>query len=824
MDTKRFLVKGMTCASCVNRVEKSVLKIDGIKDVSVNLATSESHVTLQNDQVTDSQIIEAIEKSGYEAESIRENDEKQLLFSVSGMTCASCVNRVEKKIAKVEGVEEVSVNLASHQAQVKVSKKNFDPSLVTEAVNKIGYETKVLEENHSEDQQDHRNREASKLKRDFTLGAILTTVVLIGSIPHMMAEWGAWVPQWLSNPYVLLLLTSFVQLGPGMRFYTSSYKVLKNGSADMNVLVAMGTTSAWLYSGVMTLFPESLTSMGFPYQLYYDVTTVITTLIILGRYLEAKAKGQTSMAIKKLMGLQAKTATVIRGGEEMDIAIEDVQIDDEILVRPGEKVAVDGVVVKGNSSVDESMLTGESIPVEKETGDEVIGATINKTGSFVIRATKIGKDTALSQIIRMVNEAQGSKAPIQRVVDVVAAYFVPAVVVLATLSFGLWWMIGPEPAFIVGLTSFISVLIIACPCALGLATPTAIMVGTEKGAENGILIKDATSLERANKVTTIVLDKTGTITEGKPEVTDIVTQSEFNEEEFVSIVGSVEKASEHPLGEAIVQYAKERKVDLRDVENFNSITGRGLTAKLDNVEVLIGNELLMKEKSIQIDKEFEEQATSLADQGKTPMYVAIGGTFAGVIAVADTLKKDTVEAIKELKKMGMEVIMITGDHERTASAIAKEAGIDDYIAEVLPENKAEEVKALQKKGKIVAMVGDGINDAPALAQADVGIAIGTGTDVAVETANVTLMKGNMMSVVTAIRLSKATMRMIWQNLGWAFGYNIVLIPVAAGILYPIIGIFMNPALAGAAMAFSSVSVVLNTLRLKKFKEIIPNER
>jgi Cu+-exporting ATPase len=823
MDTKRFLVIGMTCASCVNRVEKSVLKIDGAKDVSVNLATSECHVTLENEQVTDSQIIEAIEKSGYEATTISENDEQQLLFSVTGMTCASCVNRVEKKIAKIAGVEEVSVNLASHQAQVKVNKKSFDASLITEAVNKIGYETKVLEENHSEDQQDHRNKEASKLKRDFTIGAILTTVVLIGSIPHMMAEWGAWVPDWLANPYFLLLLTSFVQLGPGMRFYTSSYKVLKNGSADMNVLVAMGTTSAWLYSGVMTLFPETLTGMGFPYQLYYDVTTVITTLIILGRYLEAKAKGQTSMAIKKLMGLQAKTATVIRGGEEMEIAIEDVEIDDEILVRPGEKVAVDGVVVKGNSSVDESMLTGESIPVEKKTGDEVIGATINKTGSFVIRATKIGKDTALSQIIRMVNEAQGSKAPIQRVVDVVAAYFVPVVVVLATMSFGLWWMIGPEPAFIVGLTSFISVLIIACPCALGLATPTAIMVGTEKGAENGILIKDASSLERANKVTTVVLDKTGTITEGKPEVTDIVTHAEFTEEEFLSIVGSVEKASEHPLGEAIVQYAKERKVDLRDFDNFDSITGRGLTAKLDNLEVLIGNELLMNEKSIQIDKEIQDQASSLADQGKTPMYVAIGGLFAGVIAVADTLKKDTVEAIKELKKMGMEVIMITGDHERTARAIANEAGIDDYIAEVLPENKAEEVKALQKKGKVVAMVGDGINDAPALAQADVGIAIGTGTDVAVETANVTLMKGNMMSVVTALRLSKATMRMIWQNLGWAFGYNIVLIPVAAGILYPVIGIFMNPALAGAAMAFSSVSVVLNTLRLKKFKEIMPNE-
>ncbi|WP_280771459.1 heavy metal translocating P-type ATPase [Salipaludibacillus daqingensis] len=819
MVTKRFLVKGMTCASCVNRVEKSLLKIDGVEDVSVNLATNESQVTLDPERLSDEQVINAIEKTGYEANRINENDEQSWLFSVQGMTCASCVNRVEKKIGKIDGVEEVSVNLASHQAQVKVNNKNFDPSLITAAVKKIGYDASVLEQENSEDQEDHQKKEISKLKRDFTLGALLTTFVLIGSIPHMMPEWGAWVPEFMSSPYVLLILTSFVQLGPGMRFYTSSYKVLRNKSADMNVLVAMGTTSAWLYSGAMTLFPETLTGMGFPYQLYYDVTTVITTLIILGRYLEAKAKGQTSMAIKKLMGLQAKTAIVIREGEETEIPIEEVIIDDEILVRPGEKIAVDGIVIKGNSSVDESMLTGESIPVEKEKGDEVIGATINKTGSFVIKATKIGKDTALAQIIRMVNEAQGSKAPIQRVVDVVAAYFVPAVVVLATFSFGLWWMIGPEPAFIVGLTSFIAVLIIACPCALGLATPTAIMVGTEKGAENGILIKDATSLERANKVTTVVLDKTGTITEGKPEVTDILTESTFTEEEFLSIVASVEKASEHPLGEAIVHHAKDRNVDIRDVDNFNSITGRGLTAKLDHFDVFIGNLLLMQENNISLDKKIEGQATELADQGKTPMYVAVNGEFAGVIAVADTLKKDTVRAIQALKKMNMEVVMITGDHERTARAIAKEAGIDDYIAEVLPENKAAEVKSLQQNGKIVAMVGDGINDAPALAQADVGIAIGTGTDVAVETANVTLMRGDVMSVVTALRLSKATMRMIWQNLGWAFGYNIVLIPVAAGVLYPFIGIFLNPALAGAAMAFSSVSVVLNTLRLKKFKSI-----
>lgn len=740
----------------------------------------------------------------------------KMFFSIKGMTCASCVNRVEKRISKVEGVQSVNVNLATHKAQVTVNPEVVKPEKIVEAVNKIGYEVALEDGQKETDQSEEQQRELRKLKKNVITGAILTSIVVIGSIPHMMEAWGGWVPDFLSTPYFLLLLTSYVQLVPGWRFYKGSYKVLKNKSADMNVLVAMGTTAAWLYSGAMTLFPTALTNAGFPYQLYYDVTTVITTLILLGRYLEARAKGQTSLAIKKLMNLQAKTARVVRNGEEMEIAVEDVQIDDEIVVRPGERIPVDGEVIKGKSFIDESMLTGESIPVEKTVGDEVIGATINKEGSFTFRATKVGKDTALSQIIRMVNEAQGSKAPIQRIVDIIAAYFVPSVVVIALLSFTIWYFFGPEPSLIVALTSFIAVLIIACPCALGLATPTAIMVGTEKGAENGILIKDAASLERANKVNTVVLDKTGTITEGKPKVTDIITTNRFSEEELLTLVASVERGSEHPLGEAIVQAAIERELSLDEADSFEAIPGHGLVAKLDDKEILIGNIKLMNDHQIVTEK-LEEQAQELADQGKTPMYIAVNQEFAGIIAVADTLKQNTVHAIRSLKEMGIEVIMLTGDHQRTAQAIAKEAEIENFIAEVLPEHKAKEVKKLQKEGKVVAMVGDGINDAPALAQADVGIAIGTGTDVAIETANITLMRGDIMGVVTALRLSKATMRMIWQNLGWAFGYNVVLIPVAAGLLYPLFGIFLNPALAGAAMAFSSVSVVLNTLRLRKFK-------
>ncbi|WP_216830701.1 heavy metal translocating P-type ATPase [Alkalihalobacterium elongatum] len=811
-----FTVKGMTCASCVSRVEKVVSKVDGVEAVNVNLASNQAQVEV-NDQVTSEQIIKAIEKLGYETKRIDEEErQRKLLFSVKGMTCASCVNRVEKMISKVNGVTKVNVNLAAHQAQVEGESGIIQVDEVIKAIEKIGYEAALLDERNENEAKDDNEEETKKLFKDFTVAAILTTIVLIGSIPHMMHGWGTRVPDFLASPFFLLVLTSYIQLVPGWRFYRNSYKVLKNKSADMNVLVAMGTTAAWVYSGAMTLFPTQLTEIGFPYQLYYDVTTVITTLILLGRYFEAKAKGKTSTAIKKLMSLQAKTARVVRDGNELEIPTEDVKIGDQVLVRPGERIPVDGVVLKGKSAVDESMLTGESLPVEKTTGDHVIGATINKSGSFTFEATKVGRETALAQIIRMVNEAQGSKAPIQRVVDIISAYFVPTVVGIALLAFVVWYFVGPDPSLIFALTTFIAVLIIACPCALGLATPTAIMVGTEKGAENGILIKDATSLERAHKISTIILDKTGTITEGKPKLTDLITANHLSEHELLSIAASVETASEHPLGEAIVEAAKDKGVNIQEPEFFEAVIGHGLIASLEKKEILIGNIKLMQKYNIELAS-YEQEAMSLADQGKTPMYVAIDGQFAGIIAVADTLKKNSKSAITTLKKMGIEVIMLTGDHERTAGAIAKEAGIDQYIAEVLPEHKAAEVKKLQEQGKVVAMVGDGINDAPALAQADVGIAIGTGTDVAMETANITLMRGDILSVVTALRLSKQTMKMIWQNLGWAFGYNVVLIPVAAGLFYPFYGILLNPMLAGAAMAFSSVSVVLNTLRLRKFK-------
>ncbi|WP_026688758.1 heavy metal translocating P-type ATPase [Alteribacter aurantiacus] len=741
-------------------------------------------------------------------------------FGIEGMHCASCVNRVEKKISKVDGVESVNVNLATHQAQVTGDITDQQVNDIIASVEKIGFGAKPITDEKEEDLSKKQEVESKKLLRDFSIAAVVTIIVLIGSIPHMMHTWGTWVPGWLSNPFFLLVLTTYVQLVPGWRFYKNSYKVLKSKSADMNVLVAMGTTSAWAYSAAMTLFPGPLTSAGFPYQLYYDVTTVITTLILLGRYFEAKAKGQTSTAIKKLMNLQAKTARVVRDGKELDLPVEDVRVGDHIVVRPGERIPVDGTVIKGSSSVDESMLTGESVPVMKKEADSVIGATINKTGSFTMEASKVGKDTTLAGIIRMVNDAQGSKAPIQRMVDVISAYFVPTVVALASLSFLVWLIFGPDPSFIFALTTFIAILIIACPCALGLATPTAIMVGTEKGAENGVLIKDASSLEQAHKVDTVILDKTGTITKGRPAVTDVLTASGWTEERLLTTVASVETASEHPLGEAIVRQAKEQQLSLTEPESFQSITGFGLEAQLEGKRVVVGNERLMEREGIEV-RSFLDQAHSLAEQGKTPMFIASEGTFAGIIAVADPLKDDAKEAVRQLQGMGIEVVMLTGDNQRTAAAIAKEVGIARFEAEVLPGDKAAYVKTLQEEGKQVAMVGDGINDAPALAQANISIAIGTGTDVAMETANITLMRGDVISIVTALRLSKSTMRMIWQNLGWAFGYNIILIPVAAGLLYPFFGLLLNPMLAGAAMAFSSVSVVLNTLRLKKFKTVSP---
>ncbi|WP_028306783.1 heavy metal translocating P-type ATPase [Desulfitibacter alkalitolerans] len=808
-------IKGMTCASCVRRVETGLKKLDGISEANVNLSTEKVTIDYDDTVVRVEEIVNFIKEIGYNA--YPANVEKVTL-PVGGMTCASCVRRIENEVKKVAGVFSASVNLAAERVTVEYDSDAISLADIKKVIVKLGYQVFDGQRETSEDRERlEREKEMKRLTLDFILGAVLTTIVLIGSLPHMMEGWGQWVPAVLTMPLTLLILTTPVQFISGWRFYRGAYAALSHGTSDMNVLVAMGTSSAWFYSAAMTLFPAFLTGLGFPYQLYYDVATVITTLILLGRLLEAKAKGKTSEAIRRLMGMQAKTARVIRNEQEVDIPIEDVVIGDIVIVRPGEKVPVDGEIVSGRSALDESMLTGESIPVEKSVGDEVIGATINKTGTFKFRATKVGRDTMLAQIIRLVEEAQGSKAPIQKLVDVISAYFVPGVVIIAALSFVLWWAFGPEPSLIFGLTTFIAVLIIACPCALGLATPTAIMVGTGKGAENGILIKGAESLETAHKINTIVFDKTGTITFGEPSLTDLIVNDGFHEDEVLRLIASVESGSEHPLGEAIVKGAREKGLNLEEPEEFEAIPGHGILARVSKKIILIGNLRLMKSKNVEISDSMLANADALADEGKTPMFVAVDGNIAGVVAVADTVKETSIKAIKELKKMGIEVIMLTGDNRRTADAVGRQVGIDRVLAEVLPEHKAQEVKKLQEEGKIVAMVGDGINDAPALAQADVGIAIGTGTDVAMEASDITLIRGDLRGVPTAIRLSKATMVMIWQNLFWAFAYNIVLIPVAAGLLWPLFGIILNPMLAAAAMAFSSLSVVLNTMRLKTFK-------
>jgi len=625
-----------------------------------------------------------------------------------------------------------------------------------------------------------------------------------------------WVPTFLRNPYVLWALATPVQFWAGWQFYRGAWAAARHMSADMNTLIAVGTSSAYLYSAAAVLFPELFHAAGQMAALYFDTSSVIIGLILLGKYLEARAKGQTGEAIKKLMGMQARTARVVRDGHEMDVPVESVAIGDLVLVRPGEKVPVDGEVLEGRSALDESMITGESIPVEKGPGDQVIGATINKTGSFRFRATKVGRDTMLAQIIRLVEDAQGSKAPIQRLADVIAGYFVPAVIAIALVTFGVWYFFGPEPAFTYAVLNFVAVLIIACPCALGLATPTAIMVGTGKGAENGVLIRSGEALETAHKIGAIILDKTGTLTRGKPVVTDLVTANGTTPEELLSLAASAERGSEHPLGEAIVAAAREKGLELGDPTEFHAVPGHGIEATVNGRRVVLGNQKMMSDQGHSLDG-MVDRASVLSDQGKTAMFVAVDGRMAGLVAVADTVKPGSREAVEELHRLGIEVAMLTGDNRRTAQAIARELGIDRVLAEVLPEGKAEEVKKLQAEGKVVAMVGDGINDAPALAQADVGIAIGTGTDVAMEAADVTLISGDVRGVVTTIRLSRQTMNTIKQNLFWAFFYNVILIPLAAGAWYPFFGVLLNPIFAGAAMALSSVSVVSNSLRLRRFR-------
>jgi len=808
-------VEGISCAACVRRVEQALAGVPGVLEATVNLATGKAAVTYEPGRVKVPELLAALSAAGYQAAPV---GSARVTLPVRGLTCASCVRRLEEALARTGGVRHAAVNLAAERATV-----DYDPGVVSvraleQAVRDAGYQVEALEAQAGEDREHAaRERHMRRLTWDFAVGAFFTTVVLLGSLPHMYPPWAGFAPHFLTAPLVLLLLTAPVQFGSGRRFYAGAYAALRRGAADMNVLVALGTTTAWTYSAAMTLFPDFLTGLGFPYQLYYDVAAVITTLIVLGRLLEARARGKASEAIRNLMGLQAKTARVIRpDGREVDIAIAEVEVGDLILVRPGERVPVDGVVVSGRSALDESMLTGESLPVEKGAGDKVVGVTINKTGSFTFEAIRVGRDTVLAQIIRLVEEAQGSKAPIQRLVDVVAAYFVPAVVGTAVFSFALWYLFGPPPAFIFALTTSIAVLIIACPCALGLATPTAIQVGTGVGAENGILFKGTESLETAHRVQAVVFDKTGTLTEGKPALTDVILGKGFGEAELLRWVASVESRSEHPLGEAVVAGAKERGLALAEPEAFEAVPGHGVQARVDGRALLVGNRLLMNERGVSVG-DLEEDARRLSDEGKTPVFVAVDGRAAGVLAVADTLKEHSAGAVRELRRLGLEVIMMTGDNRRTAEAIAGKAGIQRVLAEVLPEHKAREVNRLQEEGRVVAMVGDGLNDAPALAQANVGIAIGTGTDVAMEASDVTLITGDLRGVVKAIGLSKATIGMIKQNLFWAFAYNIVLIPVAAGVLYPFYGILLNPMLAAAAMAFSSLSVVLNSLRLRRFK-------
>jgi len=805
-------ISGMTCASCVARIEKSLRAMEGVREAGVNLATEKANIVYDPSLVEPESMKKAVEDLGYGVPKELSKEER-ITIAIGGMTCAACVNRIEKGLRKIEGVTEAQVNLATERATLLYDPEKVGKSEFRKTVEDLGYEVRGFEEEASADREaEARTGEIRLQKRKFVVSAVLSAAIFLGSMP----EWFPWWPTILQNHFTLFVLTTPVQFWAGWQFYRGFWLALKHRTSDMNTLIAVGTSAAYIYSAVITFFPQWFRARGLGLGVYYDTSAMIITLILLGKLLEAIAKGQTSSAIKRLMGLQAKTARVVRNGQEMDIPVEEVRKGDGVVVRPGEKIAVDGIVREGWSAVDESMLTGESIPVEKHAGDPVMGGTINKTGSFQFEATKVGKETALAQIIRLVEEAQGSKAPIQRLADRVASVFVPTVISIALLTFAVWMIFGPQPAFTLALLNFVAVLIIACPCALGLATPTAIMVGTGRGAENGILIKGGESLETIHRVNSILFDKTGTLTQGKPSVTDIVAGNEFKEEQVLRWAASAEKGSEHPLGEAIVRAAEEKGLKLSPVEGFEAIPGQGIKAQIDGEPILLGNLRLMEEKGIDLNG-LRGEVERLANEGKTPMVVAKNHSAAGIVAVADTLKPHSREAVEALQRMGLEVIMITGDNERTGKAVAAHTGIKRVLAEVLPWEKSRQVKKLQEEGKVVAMVGDGINDAPALAQADVGIAIGTGTDVAMESSDITLITGDLRAVVVAIQLSKRTIRTIRQNLFWAFFYNVLGIPIAAGILYPFWGILLNPMIASAAMAMSSVSVVTNSLRLRRFQ-------
>ncbi len=883
-ETVQIPISNMSCAACALRVEKALGQLPGVERAVVNFATEKAQVTFDPGSLSVAALVDTVRSAGYDVPAVTAT------FPVTGMNCAACSARVEKTVQSLSGVVRAAVNLATERLTVTYLPGIIAPAGIAKAVQDAGYRMLVAEDGAAPAEpgaaaEEERRRQVSLIRLKFivslAVGAILMLMMLIPE------SWLSMQIQW----YIMFALATPVQFWAGGQFYRGAWAALRHRTTDMNTLIAVGTSVAYLYSAAVTFFPgafERAAGAGFEAAVYYDSAVIIIGLILLGRWLEARAKGQTSAAMRRLVGLQAKTARVVRpapaagtateaavamqaapgsvagadvgaracsladvpgvedpadpagdsacslatrpvavsNGDtiEIDIPVDEVFVGDVIVVRPGEKIPVDGVVLEGRSTVDESMLTGESIPVEKGPGDDVIGATLNRTGSFRFRATKVGRDTALAQIVRLVEEAQGSKAPIQRLADYIASIFVPVVLGIAVLTFLIWYFFGPEPAFTLALLAFVSVVIIACPCAMGLATPTAIVVGTGKGAENGILIRSGEALERAYKLDVIVLDKTGTLTRGKPEVTDIVVVQvsrgngatmALTENELLRLAASAERGSEHPLGEAIVEEAKSRQLQLAEVSHFSAMPGRGVEAVIEGADILLGNHRLLDERGYSLNG-LEATAGRLAEEGKTPMFVVVGGAVAGIIGVADVLKPDSADAVRGLQALGLEVYMITGDNQRTAEAIARQAGISHVLAEVLPERKAQAVKELQAAGKVVAMVGDGINDAPALAQADIGIAIGTGTDVAMETSDITLIRGDLTPIGTSIRLSRATMRVIKQNLGWAFGYNIALIPIAAGILYPAFGILLDPMFAAVAMALSSVSVLTNSLRLRRF--------
>jgi Cu+-exporting ATPase len=815
-------ITGMTCAACARHIEDALSATPGVRRAAVNFATSRATVTYNAQETGIRKLMDSIREAGYGTAGAA-----RAVFLLDQSSRASDSARpLEDWLRKLSGVVDASFNLSTMQASIEYLPGRTDLHSIRRAIEELGYRVCEAPGEHDAPAEDWeaaaREAEYTDLRRRFGVAAALSLPVLVIAMSHGRIA----ILDFAAVNWLQLALTTPVIFYSGWPFFRGAWAAFRHRFADMNTLIAVGSGAAYAYSVAATIAPgffvtnaehRGMPGMREMAPVYFEAAGVIIALILLGRLLESQAKGRTSEAIRRLIGLQAKTARVVRNGNEVDIAVEEVIPGDVIVVRPGEKIPVDGTVQSGASAVDESMLTGESFPVDKNPGDEVFGATINKTGSFKFRATKVGKDTVLQQIVRMVQDAQGSKAPIARTADMVSGIFTPVVICIAIATFVAWFVVSPvDTRLSMALVNFVSVLIIACPCALGLATPTAIMVGTGRGAENGILIKGGESLERAHKLQTIVLDKTGTITKGEPSLTDIIAADGVGEGELLRLVASAERGSEHPLGEAIVRAANERGITLVEVDHFNALPGRGIEASVEGRLLLFGNAKLMADRNIALDA-FDRRAAEFSTDGKTPMYVVVDGRLAGLVAAADQIKDGSTEAIRALRAIGLDVVMITGDNRRTAEAVARQSGVERVLAEVLPDGKAQEIRRLQQEKRIVGMVGDGINDAPALAQADVGIAIGTGTDVAIEASDITLIKGDLRGVVTAIALSRATIRTIKQNLFWAFIYNIVGIPIAAGLFYPLTGWLLSPIIASAAMSFSSVSVVTNSLRLRRFR-------